>query len=85
MTITIHPVEGLPIIKEGDDLAELLINASSKQGMSVTNGDVLVVCHVIVSRAEGRIIDLKSVKPSVPGGELRRLHGEGSEACRGCA
>ena len=66
MTITIHPVEGLPIIKEGDDLAELLINASSKQGTSVTNGDVLVVCHVIVSRAEGRIIDLKSVEPSVP-------------------
>lgn len=66
MTITIHPVEGLPIIKEGDDLAELLIYALSKQGLSVTNGDVLVVCHVIVSRAEGRIIDLKSVLPSVP-------------------
>jgi coenzyme F420-0:L-glutamate ligase / coenzyme F420-1:gamma-L-glutamate ligase len=66
MTITIHPVEGLPIIREGDDLAELIINASSKQGTPVTNGDVLVVCHVIVSRAEGRIIDLKSVKPSTP-------------------
>jgi coenzyme F420-0:L-glutamate ligase/coenzyme F420-1:gamma-L-glutamate ligase len=66
MTITIHPVEGLPIISEGDDIAELLIIASSKQGTPVINGDVLVVCHVIVSRAEGRIIDLKSVKPSVP-------------------
>jgi coenzyme F420-0:L-glutamate ligase/coenzyme F420-1:gamma-L-glutamate ligase len=66
MTITIHPVEGLPIIREGDDLAELLLNASSNQGTQVTDGDILVVCHVIVSRAEGRIIDLKSVKPSAP-------------------
>ncbi len=66
MTITIYPVEGLPIIGEGDDLAELILDASSRRGTPLTDGDVLVVCHVIVSRAEGRVIDLKEVKPSEP-------------------
>lgn len=70
MSINIHPVEGLPIIREGDDLAELLLSASSEQGTPITDGDVLAVCHVIVSRAEGRVIDLKSVKPSAPAGNF---------------
>jgi coenzyme F420-0:L-glutamate ligase/coenzyme F420-1:gamma-L-glutamate ligase len=66
MSISIIPVNGLPIIKEGDDLAQLVLNASSKQETPIEDGDVLVLCHVIVSRAEGRTIDLRMVEPSVP-------------------
>jgi coenzyme F420-0:L-glutamate ligase/coenzyme F420-1:gamma-L-glutamate ligase len=66
MTITVTPVGGLPMIKEGDDLAELIIDASARQGKSIVDGDVLVVCHVIVSRAEGRVVDLRTVNPSIP-------------------
>jgi coenzyme F420-0:L-glutamate ligase / coenzyme F420-1:gamma-L-glutamate ligase len=66
MTISIVPVIGLPIVKVGDDLAKLVLEASSKQGTPILDGDVLVLCHVIVSRAEGRVIDLKTVEPSVP-------------------
>jgi len=62
--ISVIPVEGLPIIAIGDDLASLVSASMDRAGNSLAAGDVLVVCHVVVSRAEGRVIDLKTVTPS---------------------
>ena len=62
--IKIIPVMGLPIIKEGDDLGELIYRAAEKQGTPIEEGDIIVVTHVIVSRAEGNIINLDEVTPS---------------------
>jgi len=62
--VEVFPVTDLPIINEGDDLACLICEAAEKQGTPVQNGDVIVATHVIVSRAEGAVVDLKKVKPS---------------------
>jgi coenzyme F420-0:L-glutamate ligase/coenzyme F420-1:gamma-L-glutamate ligase len=62
--VEVFPVTGLPIIKEGDDLALLVCQAAEKQGTPIQNGDVIVVTHVIVSRAEGNVVDLETVTPS---------------------
>ncbi|MGD2066415.1 MAG: coenzyme F420-0:L-glutamate ligase [Candidatus Bathyarchaeota archaeon] len=62
--IEILAVTGLPIVKEGDDLASLICQAAEKQGTPIKNGDVIVVTHVIVSRAEGSIVNLETVTPS---------------------
>jgi len=62
--ISVIPVEGLPIIKQGDDLADLIVKAAEKQGTPIQEGDILVVTHVVVSRAEGNVVDLKDVVPS---------------------
>ena len=62
--VEVIPVTGLPIIKEGDDLACLICSASEKQGTPIQNGDVIVATHVIVSRAEGTTVDLETVEPS---------------------
>ncbi|MEM2960153.1 MAG: coenzyme F420-0:L-glutamate ligase [Candidatus Bathyarchaeia archaeon] len=62
--IKIIPVTGLPIIKSGDDLGLLICEAAAKQGTPIENGDVIVVTHVIVSRAEGNVVNLDSVVPS---------------------
>jgi coenzyme F420-0:L-glutamate ligase/coenzyme F420-1:gamma-L-glutamate ligase len=62
--IEIFAVTGLPIVKEGDDLASLICNAAEKQGTPIQNGDVIVATHVIVSRAEGNIVNLETVTPS---------------------
>lgn len=64
MKIEVIGVAGLPIIGEGDDLAALVTEAASKQGTPLANGDVVVLSHVIVSRAEGRTVDLGEVEPS---------------------
>ena len=63
--VNIIPVTGLPIVQKDYDLALLICQAAEKQGTPIQNGDVIVVTHVIVSRTEGNIVDLKKVKPSI--------------------
>ena len=63
--ISIIPVEGLPEIQEGDDLAALIADRAELQ-----EGDVLVVAQKVVSKAEGRVVRLADVEPS---DEARRL------------
>jgi coenzyme F420-0:L-glutamate ligase/coenzyme F420-1:gamma-L-glutamate ligase len=62
--VTIVAVTDLPIVKEGDDLASLICQAAEKQGTPIQNGDVIVVTHVVVSRAEGNIVNLEAITPS---------------------
>jgi coenzyme F420-0:L-glutamate ligase/coenzyme F420-1:gamma-L-glutamate ligase len=57
-------IEGLPIIKAGDNIAELICNAAERQGTSIQDGDIIVVTHVIVSCAEGNVVNLDEVVPS---------------------
>ena len=52
-------VEGLPEVRPGDDLGELIASRSNFQ-----SGDVLVVAQKVVSKSEGRVVDLQTVKVS---------------------
>jgi len=63
-TIQVIGVKGLPIIKKGDDLAQLICKAAEKQGTPLKDGDVVVVTHVVASRAEGYVFNLDEVVPS---------------------
>ena len=51
-------------IKFGDNLAKIIFQAAKKQGECFENGDVLVVTQKIVSKAEGKIVNLSNIKPS---------------------
>ena len=53
MTVTVRPVQGLPEVSTGDDLAGLLADALAP--MALAEGDVVVVTQKVVSKAEGRI------------------------------
>ncbi len=64
MPIQIIPVIGLPIIRQGDDLAELTIQSLDAMGLKPEEKDVYVYSHVIVSRSEGKQVDLDAVNPS---------------------
>ena len=63
--ISILPVEGLPEIGEGDDLAALIAEQAE-----LADGDVLVVAQKVVSKAEGRVVRLDEVEPSERAREL---------------
>ena len=54
-------VEGIPEVRPGVDLADLIARAA---GEDLRAGDVVVVTHKIVSKAEGRLVDLRNVEPS---------------------
>jgi coenzyme F420-0:L-glutamate ligase/coenzyme F420-1:gamma-L-glutamate ligase len=62
--IQIIGLEGLPIIKEKDDLAELICSNTKKRGVCIEDGDAIVVTHVVVSRAEGNVVNLDTIEPS---------------------
>ena len=53
------PVEGMPEVRPGDDLAGLLV-----EHVQLREGDIVVVAQKVVSKAEGRIRDLTTVEPS---------------------
>ncbi len=57
-------VPGLPVVAPGDDVAALIARALEASGMALADGDVLVVTSKILSRAEGRFVDLAAVAPS---------------------
>jgi len=62
--IQIIGLEGLPIIKKGDDLAEFICRNAQQKGIDIRDGDIIVITHVVVSRAEGNFINLDTIAPS---------------------
>lgn len=63
-SVTLIGIEGLPDIRVGDDVAALLADAARRQGTPLASGDILVVTQKVVSKAEGRTVDLRTVTPS---------------------
>jgi coenzyme F420-0:L-glutamate ligase/coenzyme F420-1:gamma-L-glutamate ligase len=62
---TVTPVEGLPELQEGDDLAALVLERAE-----LVDGDVVVVAQKAISKVEGRIVELADVEPSEQAREL---------------
>ena len=61
MSIQITPIKIKNDVQPGDDIAELILSASSN---SIDDGDVIVISQKIISKQEGRVINLASVIPS---------------------
>ena len=72
--IQVLPVEGLPEIVAGDDLASLIAAA-----IELSDGDVVCVAQKVVSKSEGRVVRLDEVEPS---DEAQRLAGADGDARR---
>lgn len=58
MTLSVFPLPGIPEVAAGDDLPALLLAALGRAGLTPEPGDVLVVTHKIVSKAEGAVVAL---------------------------
>lgn len=62
--LTLTALPGVPLVEPGDDLAGLILSALDRIEMRLSDGDVLVVAQKVVSKAEGRLVNLEMVKPS---------------------
>jgi coenzyme F420-0:L-glutamate ligase/coenzyme F420-1:gamma-L-glutamate ligase len=71
--VHVLPLEGIPEVREGDDLAALLAEAADRAG-GFEPRDVLVVAQKVVSKAEGRVVRLVDVEPSQHARELAADH-----------
>ncbi len=64
MALTLTPIPNIPLIQAGDNLAELLGQAIAAAGLDWQDGDIIVLAQKIVSKAEGRMVNLATVQPS---------------------
>ena len=62
--IRIIGLPGMPEVETGDDIPALILNCCEAAGCPILAGDIVVVTHKIVSKSEGRVVDLASVEPS---------------------
>src|SRR5215470_1692626 len=62
--LELFAIPGMPEIRTGDDLASVVARAAKKAGVRFEDGDVLVVAQKIVSKAEGEVVSLATVKPT---------------------
>ena len=69
-SIQVIGITGIPEIAPGDPLGETIAVAAQRQGTPVENDDILVVTQKIVSKAEGRVVDLSTVEPSAFASQL---------------
>src|SRR4051812_32077340 len=69
-TVEILAVPGIPLVRKNDDLVALIGEGLTSGGIVPRGGDVLVLTQKIVSKAEGRMVDLATVEPSAEAIEL---------------
>ena len=62
--IELTALDGIPEVRPGDDVGALVADAAAANGIGLVDADVLMVTQKIVSKAEGRLVDLATVEPS---------------------
>src|SRR5690349_510533 len=72
MNLRIQPVQHVPEILPGTNLAECLKKAIQASGWEIQPQDVLAVTQKIVSKAEGRVVDLRTIEPSAYSASIAR-------------
>lgn len=73
MTLTLTPLQHIPLIRHGDDLADIVLNAVLQNHLAIEDNDILVFAQKIVSKAEGRAVNLVTVSPSPRAVELAQI------------
>lgn len=72
MSLTLTPLHHIPLIRHGDDLAEFVVKALHENQIEIQDHDIFVFAQKIVSKAEGRTVNLVTVTPSPRAIELAR-------------
>ena len=61
MTLTLTPLKDIPLIRQNDDLADIIINSLDRSNIVLEDKDIFVIAQKVVSKAEGRIVNLATV------------------------
>ncbi|HMU93647.1 MAG TPA: coenzyme F420-0:L-glutamate ligase [Anaerolineales bacterium] len=70
MSLSITPLQNIPLIRQGDNLADILVASIQNSTIQLENDDILVLAQKIVSKSEGRMVNLATVTPSPQAIEL---------------
>jgi coenzyme F420-0:L-glutamate ligase/coenzyme F420-1:gamma-L-glutamate ligase len=70
MVLVLTPLQGIPLIRPGDDLADVILKAIRLQGLELVDSDILVLAQKIVSKSESRFKSLSEITPSTEANSL---------------
>lgn len=68
--LTLTPLTGIPLIRPGDNLADIVVAALESNNLSLADSDILAFAQKVISKAEGRLVNLATVTPSPAALEL---------------
>jgi len=74
--LNIIPINGIPAVHAGDNVAELIINNARRHKFSIFSFDIIIITQKIISKSESRLVDLRTVTPSLRALELSDLTGK---------
>lgn len=74
--VSVIGLEKIALVKVGDDLGQIIFDAVKNEGLEFAEDDVVVVSQKIISKAEGREVDISTVKPSSRARTLSRKTGK---------
>ena len=75
-SISFCGLETIPEVKEGDDIARLICDACTREQVALATGDVVIVTSKIVSKAEGRALNLRDITPGRRARAISRITGK---------
>ena len=64
MPLTLTPIQNIPLIRRDENLADIVLSALGQADISVQNEDILVFAQKIISKSEGRAVNLATIIPS---------------------
>lgn len=76
MSLVLTPLQNIPLIRQGINLTDILLNSLQATRLELQDDDILVLAQKIVSKAEGRMVNLASVTPSPRALELAEKSGK---------
>ena len=74
--VEVIAIENLPMIKKGDDIVILIVDAAEKQNSPIKEKDIIVITHKIISKSEGNVVSLDDVSPSAQAKEIAKKTGK---------
>jgi coenzyme F420-0:L-glutamate ligase/coenzyme F420-1:gamma-L-glutamate ligase len=69
-SLTLTPLQDIPLICQGDDLADIIVQSLEHSNITLEDNDIFVLAQKVVSKAEGRMVNLESIPPSQQALEL---------------
>jgi coenzyme F420-0:L-glutamate ligase / coenzyme F420-1:gamma-L-glutamate ligase len=70
MSLTLTPLQNIPFIRQNDNLADILLKSLLETKVELQNEDIIVLAQKVVSKAEGRMVNITTVTPSARALEL---------------
>ena len=73
MEIKLFGLEGIPLVKAGDNIAQIIKDSILNMDYDLKDGDIILIAETLISKAERNIIELNEIEPSQKAYEIAKI------------